>query len=71
MGTPKKKQRFARPQPEVKTKTWWSALLFHKDDTEAVHPRFVVRNTISTLEIQGWISGNYCVMLKRKQFEDV
>lgn len=31
----------------VKTKTWWSALLFHKDDTEAVHPRFVVRNTIS------------------------
>lgn len=28
-------------------KTYFRALLFHKEDVQAIHPRFVVRNTIS------------------------
>eukprot|EP00913_Durusdinium_trenchii_P022481 g21118.t1 len=31
----------------AKFKTYSAAILFHNEDTEAIHPRFVVRNTIS------------------------
>ncbi|CAK9018965.1 Hypothetical protein SCF082_LOCUS14314 [Durusdinium trenchii] len=48
-------QRFRVPSAGVcscwnllaKFKTYSAAILFHNEDTEAIHPRFVVRNTIS------------------------